>query len=769
MQRTVGPIYILVIMLVIGALTALSQTPPAPKGLDAPANEFSAARALETLRALNPDQVPHEIGSAENALVRERVIQAFAELGIEARTETETVCRSFRSWAFNCAEVTNIIAPILPAAAGGEGGKTVVLMSHYDSVGAGPGASDAMHAVSATLEVVRILRAEGALRNPVVALVTDGEERGLFGARAFFQNAEKAASVGAVINLEARGSQGQSFLFETSDDGAWLIDLFAEGAGRPVTNSLMQAAYKMMPNDTDLSETLDAGVPGVNFAYAGHVAHYHTPLDNLENLNPGSLQHQGDNLLTMVRALGAADLTAPPAGEAVYIDLFSSLVLRMPAAFALPLALLALAGVGFLGYRFQAGAPRRWGAVAAGAVFVPVLVVSVIASGFALFTLAGLLGAEALGFAHPGPMRWAFYAGAAAAFIALAASYGRWLGDKVVLVSVWGFFAVAATIAALLMPGASVLFLFPAIVAALLLVGAYVRSPSGEISDTVLLIIAVVQAALLFPLVGLFEMMFGMMGHFLITAGLALAVIAFVPILVRWASGDVKRWRAAVVPAVLALVLAVVSGLMPPYDANTPMRMNILHLTDERSEPLAEGPVWRADTWVLPDAMRAAAEFSEKPDAGLPGLLQEDYTAPAPADPRPTPGVRVTEIATTDTERRVTLAFDETEDLRALRLAIPIAAKPIGFRYANGSVAHDFGSEEPANGYHVFGCLRGACRDIIVTLAADGAGTDEAPWLLYTQSAGLPPGGEALTAARPDWVTQSQWGDATLLLRDVRF
>ena len=51
---------------------------PAPRGLDAPPTEFSAARADATLANLLGPEVPHPVSTAANKAVRDRVRAAFA-------------------------------------------------------------------------------------------------------------------------------------------------------------------------------------------------------------------------------------------------------------------------------------------------------------------------------------------------------------------------------------------------------------------------------------------------------------------------------------------------------------------------------------------------------------------------------------------------------------------------------------------------------------------------------------------------------------------
>ena len=99
-------------------------------------------------------------------------------------------------------------------------GKAIILLAHYDSVPAGPGAADDGSGVAAVLETARALRARAAKGakslHPVIAVLTDGEEYGLLGADAFLSDPPLRSLVGAVINVEARGNQGQSRLFQTS-------------------------------------------------------------------------------------------------------------------------------------------------------------------------------------------------------------------------------------------------------------------------------------------------------------------------------------------------------------------------------------------------------------------------------------------------------------------------------------------------------------------------------------------------------------------------
>src|SRR5579871_3602086 len=165
---------------------------PTPKGLDAPATEFSAARANQTLARLLGPEIPHPISTAANAAVRDRIRAEFASLGVKTQVYRAFGCRQPPSYGvFTCATTEDIIADVAPGK-----GKAVIMMAHYDSVPAGPGASDDQSGVATILETVRALKARGmATIHPVLALVTDGEEGGLLGAASFLDNPVLAARV----------------------------------------------------------------------------------------------------------------------------------------------------------------------------------------------------------------------------------------------------------------------------------------------------------------------------------------------------------------------------------------------------------------------------------------------------------------------------------------------------------------------------------------------------------------------------------------------
>jgi Peptidase family M28 len=321
---------------------------PDPVPASAPPAEFSSGRALEHVRAIARE--PHPMGSPENAAVRDYLVEELSALGMEPEVQKATAANL---WFERFAEVgtpENVLARLEGS---NNGSKAFLLMAHYDSVPTGPGASDDGAGVAAMIETLRALKAGPPLKNDVIFLFTEGEERGLLGARAFVDSHRWAKDVGLVLNLEARGHTGPAIMFETSDEAGWIIREFAKATPYPNTGSDAVAFYKRSGSDSDLSVFLDAGRAGLNVAFIQGLTHLHTPLDNPEELDEGSLQHMGSYALALARHFGNVSLDHTKAPDEVYFNIFRFLV-HYPEGWAIPfmaVVVLLFVGVAALGFR----------------------------------------------------------------------------------------------------------------------------------------------------------------------------------------------------------------------------------------------------------------------------------------------------------------------------------------------------------------------------------------------------------------------------------
>ena len=161
-------------LVLVAIASTLSMAPTAPVAADAPADVFSAARAMTHIETIAED--PRPIGSAEHAEARAYLLQQLASLGW--RTEVQESVGMFdfgNDGTQNMAAVANVIA----TKPGSQATGTVLLTAHYDTVAGSPGAADDGIGVGVLLETARALNTAGALRNDVVILLTDAEEDGL--------------------------------------------------------------------------------------------------------------------------------------------------------------------------------------------------------------------------------------------------------------------------------------------------------------------------------------------------------------------------------------------------------------------------------------------------------------------------------------------------------------------------------------------------------------------------------------------------------------
>jgi hypothetical protein len=287
---------------------------------------FSAGRAHDVLTKINPQQLAHPADSIENRIVEQGITTLLRDMGYQVEIQETQFCDDYDYGVASCLNIRNIIFHIK----GSEKNTGILLSAHYDSVPTGPGASDAGVAVGSLLEIARLLANQAPPRNSIVLLFNEGEENGLKGAKAFMEEHPLAKQLQLAINIEARGSIGQSILFETGENRGWLVQQYAKTTPAPLSSSLFYEAYKFMPNSTDLTVYKEHGLQGLNFPHAENVAHYHTKLDSLANLNLGSLQHHGDNSWGVLNAIKELDLSQVNTGNQVFTDIFGLLMVQWP-------------------------------------------------------------------------------------------------------------------------------------------------------------------------------------------------------------------------------------------------------------------------------------------------------------------------------------------------------------------------------------------------------------------------------------------------------
>lgn len=460
---------------------------PAPLDADAPANMFSAGRAMADVRVLARE--PHPTGTPATAAVLSHLERRLVALGFNVRRVVtplpERPAKRLAKWGGDPSQPAISLIALRPGT--DPASPAVALLAHHDSVWASPGAADDIAGVAAALEIARAIP-KATQQRDLVLIFTDAEELGLVGARAIFAPGSSgdpiAGRIGVLINLEARGGGGRSMMFETGPGNGDLARVFAASVPGGAASSMAVTIYELLPNSTDFTPVKQRGTMGLNFAFLGEAWGYHSPLMTPDRLEQGALQHLGDSVLGVTRALLAAPGLPAPAENAVFSTAPGLGIIVYSAVTGWGL-LVITAGLMILAAWWRKDAWRIADSVLAFGQALLVLVIAGLLM-FALNLLSGSIGAEYYDRLAALPRLEAMALLAALAALLFAASAGagtlwdRWI--------TWVKICFVAALAVQIwLPGAGPVFAWPALLAALgLVIAARVggATPTSSTSPT---------------------------------------------------------------------------------------------------------------------------------------------------------------------------------------------------------------------------------------------------------------------------------------------
>ena len=706
---------ILVPLTIILAAAIWRAQGPAPASAGAPEREFSAGRAWTILEDLQSDASPHPIGSEANGRMRARIERRFHELGYTTVVQRTFACNA----GAVCGAVENIIAT------DGRAGSLdqVLVVGHYDSVPAGPGASDDGTAVAAILEIARAVRGE-SMRNRIGFLITDGEEAGLLGAEGFVTDERLSKNVAAVINMESRGTWGPSNMFETSVGNRWLIRHLAHAFPRPQASSLFFAIYNLLPNDSDVTVFKRAGKAAVNFGAIRGVNWYHTPLDDLAHASPRTLQHHGENALGALRALANADLAVRSSTDATYFDVLGFVLVWWPQTWTL---IIAVASLLLLVAAVRKVQPRAM-TLGVLATLVTILLSAVGGSGVAAIARIG--SADANFVARPIASVAAMWLAGLASALCACALFNRRDDERAMLFGIAIVWHVIGIALAIVLPGAAFLFVVPA-------VAVTCCALAGARSEAVAAVASATGAVLIFPL--------GLTLYDALGGRLMVAIAVLIGMLATLAAPLFARARNGLAVAFLAIASAVVAMMQPAFDAERPRHIP-LYYVDDASLPQ---PVWT--TGVLTSPLAGAAKFARAETRVTPWSADALWAAPAPGAGLP----------------RVALNATRAGDVVRVTVRSGRAANRLSLLFRGGTVLRVNGVTPPPRPPRFrerapAGWQRAAANgvpEMVVEIRARGpvqAVASDATW-------GLPPAGAPLLRARQQSIaTTVHDGDVTI-------
>lgn len=354
----------LILLLGIAALAVWQSARVELQPETAPASAFSVERARAAVQPVVA--TPRVPGTPDHDRARQLLVDSLTGMGWQTTVTEGTGLFSpgDDGDTVYASRVANVEA-VLP---GTDPSGTVVLAAHYDTVAGSPGAADDGIGLATAWEAARALSDTGPHRNTIMVLLTDGEEAGLLGAEYFAHNRSSASSTEpmVVINNEARGNSGIPLTFRIPSPNRGLVDILTGIPGAQYDSSA-QAGFDLMPNNTDFTRFMEAGMTGYDTAITGSPAHYHSPTDTLDRLSPTSLQRMGDVSLAMAENLAAADLADLDDGSDLAAATVLNRTVAIPRAVDIAVVLVTVVATAvLLVVRVRRGA--RPGAVAAAAV-----------------------------------------------------------------------------------------------------------------------------------------------------------------------------------------------------------------------------------------------------------------------------------------------------------------------------------------------------------------------------------------------------------------
>ncbi len=298
---------------------------------------FSIEKALTHLKEISKE--PHYVGAENHKFVRDYIVKELEKLGLTVELQKANTLN--KEWKSGC-KITNIITKIK----GTEKGKALLLLTHYDSSPhSSLGASDAGSGVVTILEGIRAFLSENPQpKNDIIICITDAEELGLLGAKAFVNKHPWAKEVGMALNFESRGTGGASYtLLETNGGNQKMIEAFQKAKPPyPVATSLMYSIYKMLPNDTDLTVFREEGnIDGFNFAFIDDHYDYHTQQDSYERIDLNTLQHQATYLMSLLSYFSENNTELKATEDYVYFNVPLIGLIYYPFSWAIPMVVIS--------------------------------------------------------------------------------------------------------------------------------------------------------------------------------------------------------------------------------------------------------------------------------------------------------------------------------------------------------------------------------------------------------------------------------------------
>jgi len=304
----------LLLLLLIGLLSLAMLFPRSVTPASAPPDQFSGERAMAHLPTIAHE--PHPVRSPAQGRVLDYLVEQLSAIPLEVEVQ-------------RTAGVENVVARLR----GTDPTGAIVVLAHYDSVRAGPGAGDNGSGVAALLEIMRALAAGPTPRNDVIALFDDSEEYGPYaGTRAFVREHSWMPDVRVAISLDTAVA-GPISTNETGPNNGWLVQALARAyTGGAWTSISGGGGY-------DYAPFRDAGVQGLALEDNYPFKEKHTAQDLPEIVSAASVDQMGRQTLAIVRELADLDISSPWGTQETWFPVPVLGLVHYPENWSLPLAI----------------------------------------------------------------------------------------------------------------------------------------------------------------------------------------------------------------------------------------------------------------------------------------------------------------------------------------------------------------------------------------------------------------------------------------------
>jgi hypothetical protein len=529
-------------------------------------------------------------------------------------------------------------------------------------------------------------------------------------------------------------------MFETSRPNASPIAIYAEAVAHPAANSLSTDVYRLLPNYTDVNSFSERRWLTLNLAPIGNETRYHSPGDNVEALDPATLQHMGDQTLALAETLATSPPTQSGATR-IFMDVTGRALITLPLVIGAGLLIGLL--IGFLVIALQRGALLR------GSIAVLAAIVASTMLAWLLLTLLGALRPGMFWRAHPIWTHLTVYAATILAATLCLIAIGGTVERTRLRPAFWFIFLLVGGIIGLIAPGGIIFFIFPPLIAIIGMLTSRWWQPIERIAS---------YAAILFlyltwgAMLGLLqELLNG--GPMWVFAPLGALLIIPVLIDARPLLAGAGLRASALLSGIVTILCVGLATATPAYSADRQQRFVIQHVTDGSSH--------RSWWSVINDGVALPKSFPGSwKRAKLPFSDRERWVAPAPVDPTAkAPGVQLLSQVRNGSERTLTvrLAANGNSDIELIA--------PQDARIRSAGVAGFIRPiDQSESGKYDLSCSGRSCDGATLLITTDQLKPID---FLIIGAGPLPPSAAPLLSARPKFAGPQYNPDASVTFRHV--